>query len=400
MVVFWILAALMTLVALAFVLVPLLRPRAATGPSALDANLAALRSQRREIDADVASGVLPADAREEAIGDLVERAQQDLEPRAAGPAAATRKPWIAAVAAGIAVPLIALGTYLAVGTPGAANPGPARGGAKFDDKQIVAMVESLARKVRDRPDDAQGWALLARSMAALGRFGEASEAYERVAKLVPNDAQVLADYADVLAMAQGSLRGRPYELAKQALEIDPRHEKALALAASAATDAGDFATALRYWEELARVLPPGSTDEGQVRTIIAEVRAKAADVARGPGAPDSKSVSGLVSVAPEVAPKVAAGDTLFIYARAEGGPRFPLAILRGSAKQLPMRFALDDTMAMTPNTRLSSAQAVRIEARISRSGDALPQPGDLVGTSAVVKPGARDVTIVVDKVLP
>jgi cytochrome c-type biogenesis protein CcmH len=78
----------------------------------------------------------------------------------------------------------------------------------------------------------------------------------------------------------------------------------------------------------------------------------------------------------------------------------PLAILRTTARQWPIAFALDDTMAMSPATRLSLAEAVRIEARVSRSGDAKPQPGDLVGASAVVKPGARDVKIVIDKVLP
>jgi len=107
-----------------------------------------------------------------------------------------------------------------------------------------------------------------------------------------------------------------------------------------------------------------------------------------------------VSVAPEIAGRVKGGETVFIYARAEGGSRMPLAIVRASAKSLPLTFALDDTMAMSPQATLSSAAAVRVEARVSASGNAAPQPGDLVGTSAVVKPGARDIAIVIDKVLP
>jgi cytochrome c-type biogenesis protein CcmH len=119
-----------------------------------------------------------------------------------------------------------------------------------------------------------------------------------------------------------------------------------------------------------------------------------------PAAPAGKSVSGVVTIAPEVASKITGTDTLFVFARAEGGPRAPLAVLRGSAKQLPLRFALDDTMAMSPQWSLSRASDVRIEARVSKSGNAAPQSGDVVGTSDVVKPGAKDVRIVIDKVLP
>jgi cytochrome c-type biogenesis protein CcmH len=251
-------------------------------------------------------------------------------------------------------------------------------------------------------------------MGALGRFQESADAYAHLDKLVPNDPTVLADYADALGMAQGrTLAGKPYELAKRALSIDPKHKKALALAGTAALDVGDFDNALRYWQALGKELPADSEDAGQVRAIVGDVMMKAAaagqvlgsrprqDTAQAPApGPAAKSVSGSVSVAPEIAPRIGKGDTLFIFARAENGPRMPLAILRGPAQQLPTTFTLDDTQAMAPNMRLSSADAVRIEARVSRSGNAAPQPGDLVGTSAVVKPGARDVKVVIDKVLP
>ena len=112
------------------------------------------------------------------------------------------------------------------------------------------------------------------------------------------------------------------------------------------------------------------------------------------------TVSGAVSLAPALASRVAPTDTLFIFARAEGGPRVPLAVSRGGARELPKAFVLDDSMAMAPGMKLSTASAVRIEARVSKSGNALPQPGDLVGASGVVKPGARDVKIVIDRILP
>jgi cytochrome c-type biogenesis protein CcmH len=416
MAVFWSLAALMVLAALAFILVPLLRARPSAAPTVMEANLDVLRGQRREIEADVANGVLPADAKDEALAELVDRAQGDLAAPADAPVTA-RRPWIAAAVASVAVPAIAFGMYLAVGTPDAADSRKVgHEGAPMNADQIVAMVDSLAKKVHERPDDIQGWALLARSQAALGRFPEATEAYEHLMKLAPDDPQVLADYADALGMAQGrSLAGRPAALVQKALAMDPRQPKALALAGTAALDAGDFRQALGYWQTLAGELPPGSEDRTRVEAIIGEVRERAtaagktlpaaANAAeRGPSTPGAAAgggaVTGTVTVAPQFASKVDGAATLFVFARAESGPRMPLAIVRATARELPLRFTLDDSQAMAPTMKLSGAKAVRIEARISRSGNAMPQSGDLVGTSGIVKPGTRDLSIVVDKVVP
>lgn len=416
---FWILAALMSAIAIAFVIVPLLRPRTVEGPSAQEAALEVLRGQRREIEADIAAGQLPAAAREEAMAELVERAHEDLGAGVTRPEARAGKPWPLAVAAGILVPALAFGLYAALGTPSASDPKTlAAAHSPADDKQILEMVENLARKVRERPEDAQGWALLARSMAAMGRFPEAAQAYEHLSRLVPRDAQVLADWADSLGMAQGrTLKGRPGELALQALEVDPKHAKALALAATAALEREDYAGAIGFWERLRAVLEPGSQDATQVAQILDEVRGRAAAAGRpvpggGPGPrvaavtapskapPKVATLTGSVSVDPAMAARLSGDETLFVYARAEGGPRMPLALARTRAGSLPYAFALDDTQAMTPGANISSAEALRVEARISRSGNATPQTGDLVGTSAVVRPGARDVKIVIDKVLP
>lgn len=437
MVVFWILAVAMTGVALAFVLVPLLRARPAAAPSPGEANLDVLRAQRREIDADVAAGVLPADARDEALRELVARAETELPAKPEKPAAPLARPWIVAAVAGVLLPAIAVGLYLRIGEPRGLDPAATQAAApaphedRLSDPQIVAMVETLAAKVRDRPDDVQGWSLLARSMNALGRYPEAVDAYEHLAKLVPNNADVLADWADALAMKNGrNLNGKPYEMVKQALKIDPAHQKALALAGTAAMGEGDYKASIGYWQALARLVPPGSEDQQKVAAIIDEVRGRAAGagaalppgtaVAQAPALPPpaksptnppapaapaapvagATTVSGTVTVAPALAPKVAITDTLFIFARAEGGPRVPLAVLRGGARELPKDFVLDDSMAMAPNMKLSTAGPVRIEARVSKTGNAMPQPGDLVGASGVVKPGARDVKIVIDRALP
>ena len=408
---FWIVAAAMAAMALAFVLVPLLRPRRAAAPSDRDANLEVLRGQRREIDADIAAGTLPADAREEALAELVGRAADDLGPESAAPAKPQARPVALAAGIAIAFPALAFGLYLWLGSPRAIDAVAAHSPQKVDEQQIVAMVESLAKKVKERPDDERGWQLLARSMASLGRYQESAEAYAHVVKLVPNDAQLLADYADVLGMAQGRrLAGKPAELIRQALAIDPVNHKALALAASEAADGGRIEESVRHWEKLKSLLEPGSEDARQVDAIIAQVRGMAGDsrqatVDRKPDAKPASAavasaVSGTVTLAKDLAGKLKGDEALFVFARAEGGPKVPLAVVRTSARELPLKFALDDSHAMAPGMNLSSAKAVRIEARVSRSGNAQPQSGDLVGTSAVIAPGTRDVGVTIDKVLP
>ena len=425
MLVFWALAAAMTLVALAFVLVPMLRARAEPpGPSARDVTLAVLRGQRQEIEADIAAGSLPAEARDEALAELVERAGDDLPAELAAPKRVglpPPKPWISAAASALAVPALAFGLYAAIGSPGATDMKAMpriSSGAATQDKELAGMIDNLARKVRERPDDARGWELLARSLASLGRFDEAVEAYAHLNRIAPNDPHVLADYADALGMTQGRvLRGKPRELAEQALAVDPAHPKALALAGTAAMDASDWGAAMGYWQRLAAVVPPDSPDVAQLKQIMDEVRQRAgpgykfpaqvqlaqAAAAKGPvatpAAPGS-AISGSVALSPDIAKKVSGSEHLFVFARAEGGPRMPLAIVRLRADALPYQFSLDDSQAMAPGMNISSAQAVRIEARVSRSGEAKAQPGDLVGVSDVVKPGTRGVKVLVDKVVP
>jgi cytochrome c-type biogenesis protein CcmH len=440
MLTFWLAAGLMLLLALAFALFPLLRRHSRPEISRRESNIAVLRTQREEIERDVAAGTLPATARDEALEELVTRAGEDLAASEEPASTAGPRPWKAIAALVVLLPAGAIGLYYAIGNPaaiGAAGQAVAPGhgtASPASDKQIEAMVVALGEKVKARPDDVQGWALYARSLNALGRWQEASDAYAHLAKLQPDDPSVLADWADALAMTQGkNLSGKPLELALRALKIDPAYPKALALAGTASLNQGDYPAALKYWQVLAATLPPEGPEAQQVASVIAEVRERAAaagkPLAAGPAAklppalpkaPASvakapaeaaravpsapaaagASVSGTVTLAPALAAKVAAGDILFVYARPANGPRMPLAVLRVPAKELPKRFTLDDSMAMSPAATISSAPEVIIEARVSKSGGAAPQAGDLSGTSAPVKPGAKNLAIVIDKVVP
>ena len=241
--------------------------------------------------------------------------------------------------------------YLALGNPQALDAGVAR--QRLGEPEIVAMVERLAERMKAQPDDPKGWLLLGRSMGALQRFKESADAYAQAAARLPNDADVLADWADAQAMAQGrTLAGKPTEIVERALAIDPKHPKALALAASAAMERRDDTTAIRHWNALLATLPPDSEQARDVRETIAQLGGKAAAPAPLPtAAAASGRTSGRVVVAPALASRVPPQATLFVFARAVQGPRMPLAVIRKIARDLPLQFVLDDSMAMAPARR-------------------------------------------------
>ncbi len=288
MLTFWIAAALLIVAALAFVLVPLLRSRAGSGPTVREANLAILRGQRQDIETDVTLGLLPRDARETALAELTARADEDLAATGDTLATATRKPWGVAAFFAVLIPVVTVGFYLWVGTPAVVDPKVlAAAGAKPGDHQIEEMVLVLEKKMQERPDDVEGWMLLARSYAATGKMEKALSAYAHLAKIAPGDASILADYADALALSRGrNLAGEPMQLVMRALQADPRHPKALALAGTAKLNSGEFAESLVYWERLYAVFPAGSSESTEARDIIEDVRARAA--AAGKPLPPSK----------------------------------------------------------------------------------------------------------------
>ena len=410
MILFWFLAALLVAVTLALLLVPLLRrPRQPAMPDATAAATAVYRDQKQALDAEYADGVISGEERDAALAELSHRLAEDFAaPRPDAPHASRRPAWVLAAALLILVPAAAVVLYARLGNPEAISPTSSKV-HELTDSQVNALVDTLAERLKSRPDDAEGWSLLARSYRALGRYAEATQAYERASALEPNDPSLLADYADVLAMSQGRrLTGKPAELAARALAIDPSHRKALALSATAAMEAHDLDRARALWERLRAQFPAGSDDARQVDAIIAEVD----DMKKAPGSTASASsapskpstagpsIAGRVDVAAPLASKIALTDTVFIFARAAEGPRMPLAVLRIPAKQLPADYRLDDSMGMAAGMKLSSAASVVIEARVSKSGNATPQSGDLSGRTGPVKPGASGVNVTIDHVVP
>lgn len=285
----------------------------------------------------------------------------------------------------------------------AAEPAGSAQGAEPTAEQVNEMVARLAQRLKDRPQDAQGWAMLARSYLVLGRLEEAQAASARVLELRPDDPQALVDHADVLAMRNGrTLEGEPMRLIERALKIEPDNLKALALAGAAAFDRGRMDEAARLWDRVALLGPPGSPLVQQAREGAEEARRQSG---AGPAAsPPSVQLAGEIRVAPALAGRVAPDDTVFVFARAAdaAGPQaapMPLAALKARARDLPLKFALGPEHAMAPGG-LRGARQVIVTVRISRTGQPTAQPGDLEGRSGPVIPGQRDMRIEIDRMLP
>ncbi|MEW5863678.1 MAG: c-type cytochrome biogenesis protein CcmI [Pseudomonadota bacterium] len=394
-------AALLVLGALAFVLPPLLRARDPAASRREAANAAIYRAELAELAAERERGALADEEYARAVRELqsrivTEAAQAEREARAG------RRP-VTAFAIAVLLPLAAALGYAWLGTPLALDPEVRE--AKMPSRDNLAgLVERLRERMQRQPEDVDGWALLARSLAALGDYERASQAFAEGVRRAPADASLLADYADALALARGRrLEGEPLALAKRALELDPDHPKALALAGAGEYQAGNPAAAVRYWERLLSLIPADSDFARELRASLDEARRLAGASAPGetasPKAVAAGALAGIVSLDPKLAGRVAPDDTVFVIARPAEGGRMPLAVARTTVAQLPYRFRLDDSMAMAGGAKLSAQAKVVVAARVSRSGNAMPQKGDIEGISAPVAPGASDVRVVMARVI-
>ena len=445
MIAFVIIAGAMVAAALAWVLVPLLRRHGHGGMDRATSNLVLLREQRQELDQDLARGTLTPERYTQALAEL-ERTVLDETTAADAPAssgASMSSTWTAvALAAGI--PILSVVLYLTLGSRDAFVPTVARAPASAGEHDITpaeieAMAAQLSAKLQQEPNNAEGWVMLARTYYALKRFPDAARAFDRAVALVPDNGSLLADYADALGSAQGgTLAGKPQELIARALKADPNSWKANALAGTAAFDAKDYSKAVFYWERTKANVPPDSEFAKGLDASIAEARqlgglaassapapakpvasaaaptkpaasvasaapapkAAAAGASAAPAAIGGSTIAGTVQLAPALAAQADPSDTVFIFARAAQGPKMPLAIVRKQVKDLPYTFTLDDSTAMAPNMALSNFAQVVVGARVSKSGLAVPQSGDLEGISATVKPGSTGVAVVIANKLP
>jgi cytochrome c-type biogenesis protein CcmH len=296
--------------------------------------------------------------------------------------------------------------------------GPIKPLSALSDDQLQRMVVQATATTQQEPKNASAWAMLAHSYEMMGKFSEAAKAYAQLVPLLPKDAQVLADYADVLAVTKGrTLQGEPFDLLKRALAIDSKNVKALFLTGSAYIEQQDAAQAIAYFEK-ARAATTDAALQAQIDAGISQAKAlsngtpstagtasaaaaasqgQAAVVAPATGA--SAQVSGRVWLAEDLRAKVPAQATVFLFARPVDGSRMPVALLRKKVSDLPLNFTLDDSMSMVPNVGLSKHSKVVVVARVSLRGNVTPAAGDLEGISAPVAVGSKDLKLEITEVL-
>lgn len=442
---FWVVAGIFIVAALMFVIPTLLRNR--QDKTALlereAANIAIYRDQLAELDNDLRNDILSKEQYDKSKQELHKRMLQDLAISSRNPATHSivkGRGIITTAVVILAIPLTAISLYMLLGDTRGLLPqsqlasvtqshSQDMAGMPPSHTEIKSVVDNLIARLKENPADIEGWVMLGRTYAIMGQFNEASATYAKLIEMIPDSAQLLSDYADVLAMTNnGSLVGKPAELINKALEIDPDYPKALALAGTIEFEQKNYEQAATFWEKLLRVIPSDSQLAKSVSDSIAEAKSlatkgeeranpmqlaqnsnvgtdlpaetKQQSLSDKSDSTKATNITGIVTLSPTLVDKVSQNDTLFVFARAKTGPKMPLAILRLTAKDLPATFSLDDNMAMTPTMKMSSFPEVVIGARITKSGQAVPASGDLEGFSQPVKIGDKDVAIVIDQIIP
>lgn len=387
-VLFWSLIAAMLCVAVLLLAIPLWRQRPVEGtPAPADDNLRWYQRRQQELTQERALGQLDEAAFKQAQTELDRQLLNDAqEPVTALPT--PRSARALAIAVVVLLPALALGTYLYL------NPDLSRRlvQAQAEDAsvaqraELAQLVEALTRRIQQKPDDGMAWLLLGRGQLVLGKTEQALTSLREARRLLGDDPRVLTDYAEALAQRDNGLdlSGAPQQLLDQALAKAPDYGKALWLGGLAAAGAGNYELAIRRWRHLLQQQPDNSEMAALIREniAIAQARLRAAPTTAQATAPAQRGATKLVvkvSLLADLRGRLTAQDSLFVYAQAPQGPPMPLAVVRKPASELPLTVQLDDSQAMLPNHRLSNYDQVLITARISHSGQATPQPGDLMG---------------------
>lgn len=424
--IFWLIVALLVVLALALTLIPLLSRKASEDVERNQVNIALFKERLAELEALE----LPAADFKQAKQELEKDLLHDLseEGQSSGQ---VRARW-GAVLAALMIVGIAAGMYVYTERPTPEQLAEIeqmtqqrreQAAQAQQQKQnmpsIDEMVGRLEQKLEQTPDDVEGWRMLARSYEVMERYDDAVTVYQRLLGMgLEKDVDLLADYAETKGFSQqGQLAGEPMTILEKAVALNPQHPKTLWLLGLAQVQLEDYPRAVHYWEALLALVPPDSDAWKSVNKYVQEARAQAgmpsttptmAMANPGTAAPQQQTAaSGAkltieVSLAPELQDKAKPTDKVMVYARAAQGPRMPLAITVLEVAQLPATVTLDDSMAMMPNMRLSSVPEMVAIARITEQQSAMPQSGDLIGETEAFKLAEQTgaVQVQVNRLLP
>lgn len=269
----------MIVLATVVLLLPL-RKKAVVASGEQEENIVILRDQLAQLDVDFAEGRIGVDQLKDAQRDIEKRLLLEERAIAADQAPAMAKPkrvLVPALLIGLGVPVCTIALYLWIGSPVATDPLAQTQQPTMTQQDIENMVDQLAKRLEQDPNNPQGWQMLARSYAAMQRFPEAKNAYAKALALSPDNAQLTVDYADFLAYQNQSAKGEPLRLILRALELDPKNIKALALAGTAYYEEGQFAKAEQYWARGLKLVPPDGEIAKAFTANIADARQAASN---------------------------------------------------------------------------------------------------------------------------
>ena len=402
---FWLIAAGFIAIALAFVLPPLLRkPRSSQINPSRDLNIAIYQERLAELSQLGLTETQFAQSKTELEKSLLEDIQTIPT---VSPETQPRARW-AAIIVLIALPLLSVGIFWKTGHFAILetlqnNPSPSKQQAELNS--LEEMVGKLAEKMLQNPKDIKGWVMLGRSYAVLERYVDAEQAYAKAVELTgEDDPDILADYAEAVALKnEGSMEGKPLELTQKILAKYPDHTKSLWLVGLNAAQQENYPEAVQYWEKVLAQIPPNSEAWQTMHNHLQEIRkaGNLPETANPTPISSSVSLNVQIEVALEFQTQLQPDATLFIYAHSTQS-KMPLAMITKTAKELPLNVTLDDSQAMLPTAKLSQHQEVIVTARISKSGTASPQTGDLMGETGVIATQnvAQPIKILINRVVP
>ena len=394
-----------------------------------EANAQVYRDQSADLAREHALGHLNDAEYAQALEELKLRLRDDwVSGPVQAPTGASDRPRKTVLALCLMLPVCAVLLYGTWGSPMGLDPAALALSAPDDGpnatvtpEKIAQMVGQLERRLQDEPNNMDAWVMLARLQRSQEKFPASEKSFAKALALAPDD-DLAIERAEVVAQVQGGdFSGEPWAVINRILKANPNQNNALLLAGSASFSEGRFAQAIQYWERVRASLPPQSEDINaldsalaQARERLAPGRASAQSASSGlasaqpafPASPSTPSsvaaarIAGRVSLAPELAAQTSPSDTVFIYATPAQGGRMPLAIVRTTVAALPFDFVLDDSQAMGPQSKLSSASEVVLKARISKTGQAMAQPGELGVSLGPIKNPSSQLSLVIRGPMP
>lgn len=415
---FFLIVSLMVIAAITVLVLPMLRPRGVSEDQRHRQNVAIARERLARLQTQIDDGEIQEAQAAQERNEIELGLLDDIEAETAAPAGQERRGSWAGILVAICIPFLAGFLYLVLGQPESFVRNQATGSAatsrpeNHSDIDVSVVVSRLENELKQNPDNPAGWYLLASSYMTLKRFDDAARAYGKLRELVGDDPDLLVRQADALAMASdGVLAGEPESLLRTALGLAPDHPVALWLVGIAAHRRGDVRGALGYWQRAEPLFADNPESQAELRAQIAQAKSQLAEgvvmgpVEKPPAEDRAAAVGGgiqvHVSLDDGLISEVSGNETLFVLARATDGPPMPLAVVRKRADALPLVVTLDDSMAMMPNMKLSNYQKVTVVAKLSRSGNAKTQSGDLIGEAAPVAPGGTNpVKVVISRKAP